>query len=110
MVYLEPVTVKTPFDQPKLAQRIALKDIYTDCKDMRLQVAAKVVERLRGEEFPHFEAARSTRSAWVRRHYMPPATVFFDVMLHETNLKNVSHCWNMYFLFNLSTQIEGILQ
>lgn len=37
--------------------------------DMRLQVAAKVVGRLRGEEFPHFGAACGTRNAWVRRHY-----------------------------------------
>lgn len=52
---------------------------------MRLQVAAKVVGMLRGEEFPHFGAACGTRSAWVRRHYTPVAAVLAGVMLHETN-------------------------
>lgn len=52
--------------------------------DMRLQVAAKVVGTLRGEEFPHFGTACSTRSAWVRRHYTPAAAVLAGVMLHET--------------------------
>lgn len=59
--------------------------------DMRLQVAAKVVGRLRGEEFPHFEAACSARSAWVRRHYMPAAVVLAGTMLHETNRNLFCH-------------------
>jgi len=53
--------------------------------DMRLQVAAKVVGRLRGEEFPHFGAAYRARSAWVRRHYTPAASVLVGAMLHDAD-------------------------
>jgi len=52
---------------------------------MRLQVAAKVVGRLRGEEFPHFGAAYRARSAWVRRHYTPAASVLAGAMLHDAD-------------------------
>lgn len=87
MVYLEPVTVKTPFGPAKPARKmVRRRDIYAEYRqNMRLQVAAKVVGRLRGEEFPHFGAACGTRSAWVRRHYTPVAAVLVDAMLHETN-------------------------
>lgn len=49
------------------------------------RLPAKVVGRLRGEEFPHLEAASSARSAWVRRLCAPRAVIVIEVMLHETN-------------------------
>lgn len=54
-------------------------------EDMQLQVAGKVVGRLRGEEFPHFGVAWSGGSAWVRRLHAPRAAIVIEVMLHETN-------------------------
>lgn len=57
------------------------------------RLPAKVVGRLRGEEFPHLEAASSARSAWVRRLCAPRAVIVIEVMLHETNPRFPAACF-----------------
>lgn len=57
------------------------------------RLPAKVVGRLRGEEFPHLEAASSARSAWVRRLCAPRAVIVIEVMLHETNPRFPAVCF-----------------
>lgn len=60
--------------------------VFQGCSEIcGCRLPAKVVGRLGGEEFPHFEAASSARSAWVRRLCAPRAAIVIQVMLHETN-------------------------
>ena len=59
--------------------------VFQGCSEIcGCRLPAKVVGRLRGEEFPHLEAASSARSAWVRRLCAPRAAVAIQAMLHET--------------------------
>lgn len=70
------------------------------------RLPAKVVGRLRGEEFPHLEAASSARSAWVRRLCAPRAVIVIEVMLHETNPRFPAAC----FLADSNTRISVLFK
>lgn len=70
------------------------------------RLPAKVVGRLRGEEFPHLEAASSARSAWVRRLCAPRAVIVIEVMLHETYPRFPAAC----FLADSNTRISVLFK
>lgn len=116
MVHLEPVILRTPFGRrwaperrngtrpggkggkrKKKKKRTVSRCIYAGVSSVQgcseicgCRLPAKVVGRLRGEEFPHLEAASSARSAWVRRLCAPRAAIAIQAMLHETNPSDLS--------------------